>query len=175
MQQALPGGVGCICLKPDDCVRYIGESTYKSRFPEHMAKSCVSYRVLQHCQHETLRSPRGVCAESVGGNTSEANGFALTFFFFKTEFLGMWGKAPTILLHYRTFFAGAPSPIVRTRGHATGDSGSHNITLLAQTSCGLGSSPFSKQRRCQLPSNNKTCQLVDPETVSGNLNAKQWQ
>ena len=44
----------------------------------YMAKSYVFYRVLQHFQHQTLRSLRGVCAEWVGRNTSESNGFALT-------------------------------------------------------------------------------------------------
>ena len=38
-------------------------------------------------------------------------------------------------------------------------------TLQAQTSCGVGESSFSKPGRCQLPSNNETCQLVDPKWV----------
>ena len=91
-----------------------------------IAKSCVSCRVLQHFLHQTLRNLRGVCTESVGRNTSEANGFALTLPSF-TESMWVGESAYFIpaffnIFHWRLFSSS------ENQGHGTADGGSHNPT-----------------------------------------------
>ena len=113
-----------------------------------MAKSCVLYRVLQRFQHQTLRSPRGVCAESAGRNINESNGFALTY---PVLFDGVYGRGGKRLLHSCTLQHSSPAPLSSSenQAHRTPNA-SHNITLQAQTSCGVGESSFSKRPATKL-------------------------
>ena len=62
-------------------------------------KAAFRTALLQHFQHQTLEpcGLRGVCAESVGKNTGEANGFALTWSSF-AESMGVEGKRTALAL-----------------------------------------------------------------------------